>query len=63
MNPEWTAKAVGTMHTARISGVELAKEMGVTAEYLSMLLNGHRTPKGAEEKVMSALERLIESKQ
>ncbi len=62
MNPKWTAKAVGLMHTMKITSASLAKEMGVTPEYVSMLLNGHKTPKNAEENVMAAIHRLIEKK-
>jgi transcriptional regulator with XRE-family HTH domain len=50
------------MHNAGISARDLAKEMGLTPAYLSMILNGHREPPGAEEKLRAALERLKEQK-
>ena len=58
----WTGELVGEMHNAGISAKDLAKEMGLTPAYLSMILNGHREPPGAEEKLRAALERLKEQK-
>lgn len=37
----------------------LAEELGVTPEYVSMVLNGHREPAGAEKKFSKAVEELI----
>ena len=42
---------------------EKAKELGVTAEYVSMLLNGHRSPPNAETRCREALARLIARQQ
>ena len=39
-----------------------AKELGVTNRYVSMVLNEHRCPTGAEERFTSALNRIIERK-
>jgi transcriptional regulator with XRE-family HTH domain len=58
----WTGDLVGEMHNAGISARDLAKEMGLTPAYLSMILNGRREPHGAEEKLRAALERLKEQK-
>lgn len=41
---------------------QLAAEAGVTPSYLSMVLNGHRSPADAEEKLTAALDRLISDK-
>lgn len=62
MPAQWTAEIIGEMHLAGISARDMAKEMGLTPAYLSMILNGHREPLGAEEKLRSALERLKERK-
>lgn len=62
MPAQWTADLVGKMHKFRISKKELAKELGVTSEYFSMILNGHRAPVGAEQKFCEALDRIIERK-
>ena len=59
MLPKWTGDAVGRMHIHGISFQRLADKMGVNVKYLSSVMNGHRTPKGAQEKVMTALDELI----
>lgn len=62
MPAQWTANVVGEMHLMRISKRQLAEQMGVTPEYVSMVLNGHREPEGAESRFRDALNRLIEKK-
>ena len=63
MPKNWTGTIVGKMHINRISNDELATELGYTAEYVSMVLNGHRNPKNAEQKFRQALDELIQQKQ
>ena len=58
MPEAWTGKVVGRMHVLGISHKEVADRMGVTNRYLSMLLNGHRSPKGAEEMVSVAIDQI-----
>ena len=58
----WTGELVGEMHNAGISARDLAKELGLTPAYVSMILNGHREPPDVEEKMRAALERLKEKK-
>ena len=50
------------MHNHRISKADLADELGVTREYVSMVLNGHREPAGAQERFEAAVNSLIASK-
>ena len=59
MPKKWTGNLVGLMHDEKISFSDLAAELGVTNRYVSMVLNGHREPEGAEEKFMAALTRII----
>lgn len=59
MPKDWTGELVGLMHCHRITGGALAKELGVTNRYVSMILNGHRNPEGAEERFRAAIEKLI----
>ncbi len=59
MNEQWTGDVVGKMHVHKITGKQLAAEIGWNEKYLSQILNGLATSKCAEEKVCSALERLI----
>lgn len=62
MPAQWTGNLIGQMHQHGITKSELALEAGVTREYTSMILNGHRSPQGAEEKLTAALNRIIERK-
>ncbi|WP_406044180.1 helix-turn-helix domain-containing protein [Succinimonas sp.] len=48
------------MHQYRVTITQLAQEMGVTREYLSMILNGHREPNGIEQRMNNALDSLVE---
>lgn len=63
MPAQWTANVIGQMHLNGITGKRLATEIGWNPKYLSQVLNGHETPKGAEEKVRAALERIMDSAQ
>jgi transcriptional regulator with XRE-family HTH domain len=60
MLAQWTGDFVGRMHQYRITITQLSQEMGVTREYLSMILNGHREPNGIEKRLNDALDNLIE---
>lgn len=59
MPAKWTADLLGKMHLAGVTAKQLAEEVGWNPKYLSVVLNGHKEPKGAEEKLNAALERLI----
>lgn len=59
MLAQWTADLVGQMHKHKISKTQLADHMGVTREYVSMVLNGHREPTGAEQRFRRAVDELI----
>ena len=58
MPEKWTADLLGEMHLAGVTAKQLAAEVGWNSKYLSVVLNGHKNPKGAEEKLKSALDRL-----
>ncbi len=59
---QWIAEAVGKMHINKVQQRDVAKKLGVTEEYLSMILNGKRTPKNAESQIMGAIDELISLK-
>lgn len=59
MPAQWTADIIGKMHMYRIAKKQLAGNLGMTPEYISMILNGHREPPGAEERFRRALDELI----
>jgi transcriptional regulator with XRE-family HTH domain len=51
------------MHNANVSARQLADYMGLTPEYVSMVLNGKKTPKGAEERFRTALREMCADKE
>ena len=59
MPAQWTGALIGEMHLNGITAKQLAAEAGYTKAYVSMVLNGHRNPKGAEATLKAALSRLI----
>lgn len=62
MPAQWTGDVVGKMHTAKISHKTLAEQLGVTREYVTNILNGHRAPKGAEDRFRTALDEILSRK-
>lgn len=62
MPAQWTAEIVGQMHKHKIAKKCLAEMLGVTPEYVSMVLNGHRDPSGAEARFRSAVDEIIASR-
>lgn len=59
MLAQWTADLVGQMHKWKISMKQLADHMGLSREYVSMILNGHREPDGAKERFGRAVAEIV----
>lgn len=59
MPAQWTGELIGEMHLRGVSAKELAKAVGWNPKYLSVVLNGHSEPKGAEDKLRAALHNLL----
>jgi transcriptional regulator with XRE-family HTH domain len=59
MLAQWIGDFVGRMHRHRVTITQIAREMGITREYLSMILNGHREPPDIENRLNGALDRII----
>lgn len=62
MFAQWMEPFFGKMRWNRVTDKELAAEVGWHPKYLSAVLNGHETPRNAEEKLTAALDRIIERK-
>lgn len=60
MSKAWTGRIVGLLHTHRITQAELAAELGITAQYVSMVLNGKKTSKGIDERMEAAIQAIVE---
>ena len=54
----WTGDVVGRCHVAGITHQQLASRCGLTAAYLSTVLNGQRGNATTREKILSALSEL-----
>lgn len=63
MPAQWTADIIGQMHLHKIRKKNLADELNVTPEYVSMVLNGRREPPEAERNFFEALARIIERRE
>ena len=57
--PEWTGEVIGIMHNNRVSFQQVADAVGWNVKYLSAILNGRRTPAGAEMMVREALDMIL----
>jgi transcriptional regulator with XRE-family HTH domain len=62
MLAQWIGDFVGRMHQHKVTITQISREMGVTREYLSMILNGHREPKNIEKRLCDALDSVIAKK-
>ena len=61
MPARWTAEIIGKMHLNGVTHKRLAEAVGWHPKYLSAVLNGKKTPAGAESKLRVALNKLIPS--
>lgn len=59
MKEIWTGEVVGEMHIHEITQDDIAKELGCRKSYVSMILNGQRSPKDAERRVRDAIMSVI----
>jgi len=60
LKAEWKAEVVKKMYQYEIKTADLAEEANITAAYLNMILSDARNPEDGEEKITSALNRLLE---
>ena len=59
MPAKWTGDIVGIMHNYKITQEDVALEMGVTKAYVSMILNGKKSPAGIKDRVEHAVNAII----
>ena len=60
--PKWTGILIGKMHNNSISKKDLAGKLNFSQEYISMVLNGKKTPKGARERFEATVEEIIKER-
>lgn len=63
MLKKWVGEVVGLMHINRISNKQLASHIGVTEEYISMVLNGHREPSNIESRLRKAIDEIAKKQE
>lgn len=59
---KWIADAVGRMHVHKVTQKDIATALGVTREYVNMILNGTKSPKHAKERINQAIDDIIAEK-
>ena len=59
MPEKWTGALVGKMHNANVTQEDIAKELGVTKAYVSMILNSKRTPPDAKKRLEEAFRAIL----
>ena len=62
MPAQWTGRIVGELHNNKLTLKELAKEVNWNDKSLSQVINSETPPKGAEQKLTEAMNRLIEKR-
>ena len=63
MLAHWIGEIVGLMHKYGISNKQVAAHLGITPEYISMVLNGHREPAGIEDRLRKAIEEIVANRE
>lgn len=63
MPTKWSADLIAKMHLHGITRKALAAELRCTPEYVSMILNGHRSPSDAEKRFHAAFEALLRARE
>lgn len=58
MPEKWTGNLLGRMHNEQITRKDLADEIGFCKGYVTMILNGQRTPADARQRLESAFEEI-----
>ena len=58
---KWMADIVGELHFRRITQRKLAKQLGVTEEYVSSILNGKidKVPDGMKQRMEDAIKEIV----
>ena len=56
---KWTGNLIGKMHNENVSQKDLAKELGMTEAYCSMILRGIRTPASARTRFEEAFQTIV----
>lgn len=58
----WAANIAGKLYYHGIKQKDVSRKMGVSRQYVGMILKGERTPEGGRERIEAAVEELIREK-
>ncbi len=59
---KWKAELLVKMRMNKITQRALAKHMNLTEEYISMIFNGAKNPKNTKDRILQAINEIIEEK-
>ena len=59
MKANWTGELIGKMHVHEVTYDDLAEELHCSKGYISMILNGGRTPVDGKERLNAAYNSVI----
>lgn len=62
MREKWTGDLIGKMHNENVTYDDMAAVLGWTKGYISMILNGTRSPAGAQERMEEAFASILEQR-
>jgi transcriptional regulator with XRE-family HTH domain len=63
MPEKWAGRLVGKMFMNRIANEDVARELGVSPAYISMILNGKSKTKGIRQRMEGAVDAIIQRRQ
>lgn len=58
-NPIWTGDVVGLMHVYGITREAIAERLGLSTDYIGMILRGKRCPTDARETLINTVKEMI----
>lgn len=58
----WAANVAGKLFYHGIKQKDVAEKMGVTRQYVGMILKGERAPEGGRERIEAAVDEIIREK-
>ena len=56
---KWIGEAVAKMHLYKIKQEEVARRVGVRREHINKILSGNIRPKNAEQRIVTAIDEII----
>lgn len=63
MPAKWTGEIVGMLHVNDISQKELAEHLGLTRQYISLVLSSVREPAGMETRMKDAINEIVQARE